>query len=86
MAGSKPQPFVDPAKAHTCGYCSNPKLREFIDGGLNAAREQGLPRPKIATVQRYIEEAGFKTGTSALGIWLRDCCKPWNKWPGGSGD
>lgn len=84
MPKSKPVPFVDPPRTCRCGYCTDAKVREFIDGGLNAAREQGLPKPMARTVDDCVR-AEFGTGRSTVHNWLK-CCKAWtDPWPGESG-
>lgn len=82
---AKPAPFVDPPRACTCAYCANTKLREFIDGGLQAARDADLPRPQVATVHRYVEAEGFAVCKSTVGNWLEHCAIWKEPWPGESG-
>ena len=82
---AKPVPFVDPPRKCRCGYCADAKVREFIDGGLEAAREQGLPKPHESTVYDcYVEEFGpVCVSASSIGTWLKTCCKAWYlAWPG----
>ena len=80
----KPAPFVDAPRVCHCGYCTDAKLRAFIDGGLQAARDQGLPRPHESSVYGYVkaEFGASRACSSTVGNWLL-CCAPWtDPWPG----
>ena len=86
MAKSEAAPFVDPPRPCRCGYCTDQKLREFIDGGLRAAREQGLPRPRKKTIRSYIERNPEITrkpsSDSLMSSWLGHCELWTDPWPG----
>ena len=80
-------PFVDPAEPCGCVYCRDVRVREFIDGGLRAAREQGLPRPMVNTVAACLaREPGLRHAHhTTVGRWLKHC-KLWtDPWPGEPG-
>ena len=84
MATKKPVPFADPARSCQCGYCSNVKVRAFIDGGLRAARDGGHPRPQKKTVADAVS-AEFGTPENTVRRWLVKCCTPWtDPWPEGA--
>lgn len=76
--------FIDRPKACRCRYCSTPRLKAFIDGGLLAAREQGLPRPQVKTVALYITENPDLPSPHLTSVhtWLKHCRAWTDPWPG----
>ena len=76
---------MDPPRTCSCGYCTDSRVREFIDGGLQAARDGGHPKPHARVIYNvyFVPEFGASRACySTLKNWLA-CCTLWtDPWPG----